>query len=396
MATIPNLRPMSQDRRQTATRAGAIEGGGARGRALSAPGGSPMAFDTPPTPPGDRVLRLAALVCAVILTLAGLALAHSVMTPVAFALFIIALVWPLQRRLKTRLPVLLAVLVTAAVALLAIAVGCWLVVWGFGRIAQWVIANAAQLQGLYTHFADRLEERGLYAAELMAQQFNMSWIVGVLRGVGASLQGIVTFALVTFIFVILGLIELEPLGRRLGTIGDGTAGAAAIDLAAEIAGRLQTYMLVRFAMSVLTGLGFWAVTAACGLDLSREWGVIAFVLNFIPFIGSFVATLLPTLFAAAQYQSLSSPIAVFIALNIVQFVVGSYIEPRVTGRAISLSPFAVLFAVFFWAMLWGIAGAFIGVPILIAVASVCARNPATRGIAAALSADGKRDARGAQ
>ena len=70
------------------------------------------------------------------------------MIPVAFALFIIALVWPLQRRLRAVLPQVIAVLVTAAVALLAIGVGCWLVVWGFGGIAHWVIANTARLQGL--------------------------------------------------------------------------------------------------------------------------------------------------------------------------------------------------------------------------------------------------------
>jgi predicted PurR-regulated permease PerM len=307
------------------------------------------------------------------------------MTPVAFALFIIALVWPLQRRLQRRLPQLIAVLITAAVALIAIGIGCWLVVWGFGRIAQWVIDNSARLQALYTHAADLLEQRGLYAAELFAQQFNMSWIVGVLRGIGGGLQGIVTFSLVTFIFVILGLLEIEPLGRRLSRLGNGTFGASAIDAAAEIAGRLQTYMLVRFGMSVLTGLGFWAFTAIYGLDLNREWGVIAFVLNFIPFIGSFIATLLPTLFAAAQYEAFSPAIAIFVGLNIVQFVVGSYIEPRVAGAAVSISPFVVLFAVFFWAMLWGIAGAFIGVPILIAVASLCVRNPATHAIAVALS-----------
>jgi AI-2 transport protein TqsA len=74
-------------------------------------------------------------------------------------------------------------------------------------------------------------------------------------------------------------------------------------------------------------------------------------------IGSFIATILPTLFAAAQYESFSPAIVMFIGLNIVQFVVGSYIEPRVTGAAVSISPFMVLFAVFFWAMLWGIAGA---------------------------------------
>jgi len=330
------------------------------------------------------MLRLAALACAAILTLAGLWAASAVMTPVAFALFIIALVWPLQRRLQVILPRVIAVLVTAAAILLAIGAGGWLVVWGFGGIAHWVIANAARLQGLYMHAADLLERRGLYAAELFAEQVNVLWLVQVLRAIGGSLQGILSFCIVTFVFVILGLLEAEPLGQRLRRIGS----VVAIDTAAEIAARLQTYMLVRFGMSVLTGLAFWAFTAVDGLDLHREWGVIAFVLNFIPFIGSFVATLLPTLFAAAQFESLYAALVVFIGLNLLQFVIGSYIEPRVAGTAVSVSPSMVLFAVFFWGMLWGIAGAFIGVPILIGFATVCARHPRSRPIAVLLSADG--------
>ena len=79
-------------------------------------------------------------------------------------------------------------------------------------------------------------------------------------------------------------------------------------------------------------------------------------------------------------------LVVFIGLNLLQFVIGSYIEPRVAGTAVSVSPFMVLFAVFFWGMLWGIAGAFIGVPILIALATVCARHPAARPLAVLLSA----------
>jgi predicted PurR-regulated permease PerM len=238
------------------------------------------------------------------------------------------------------------------------------------------------------HAADLLERRGLYAAELFAEQVNVLWLVQVLRAIGGSLQGVLSFFVVTFVFVILGLLEVEALGRRLRRIGDGQVGTAAIDAAAEIAARLQTYMLVRFGMSVLTGLGFWLFTAVYGLELQREWGVIAFVLNFIPFIGSFVATLLPTVFAVAQFESLYFGVVVFIGLNLLQFVIGSYIEPRVAGTAISVSPFMVLFAVFFWGMLWGIAGAFIGAPILIALASVCATHPAARPIAILLSADG--------
>jgi AI-2 transport protein TqsA len=310
---------------------------------------------------------------------------RAVVTPVAFALFIITLVWPLQRRLKTVLPQVIAVLVTTSVTLLVIGGGGWLVVWGFSGIAHWVIANAARLQGLYMHLADLLEQRGLYAAELFAEQVNVLWLVQVLRAIGGSLQDVLSFSIVTFVFVILGLLEVEPLGRRLRRIGSEDT----TETAGEIAARLQTYMLVRLGMSVLTGLAFWAFTAIYGLELHREWGVIAFVLNFIPFIGSFVATLLPTLFAAAQFESLSSALVVFIGLNLLQFVIGSYIEPRVAGTAVSISPFMVLFAVFFWGALWGIAGAFIGVPILIALATVCARYP----IAVLLSADGATQAK---
>lgn len=255
-----------------------------------------------------------------------------------------------------------------------------------------MIANAARLQGLYMHAAELLERRGLYAAELFAEQVNVSWLVQVLRAIGGSLQGVLSFSIVTFVFFVLGLLEVEPLVHRLRRIGNGQFGVAAIDTATEIAARLQTYMLVRLGMSVLTGLAFWAFAALDGIELQREWGVIAFVLNFIPFIGSFVATLLPALFAAAQFESLYAALVVFIILNLLQFVIGSYIEPRVAGTAVAVSPFMVLFAVFFWGMLWGMGGAFIGVPILIALATVCGRHPAARSIAVVLSANsGTRD-----
>ena len=75
-----------------------------------------------------------------------------------------------------------------------------------------------------------------------------------------------------------------------------------------------------------------------------EWGVIAFALNYIPFIGPFVATLFPTLLAMAQFESWQAVLGVFVCLNIIQFVIGSYVEPRVSGNVLSISPMVVLFA----------------------------------------------------
>jgi predicted PurR-regulated permease PerM len=103
--------------------------------------------------------------------------------------------------------------------------------------------------------------------------------------------------------------------------------------------------------------------------------VIAFALNYIPFIGPFVATILPTLFAIVQFETWQNAILVFMFLNIIQFVVGSYVEPRIAGSLLSMSPFLLLFAVFFWTFLWGLPGAFIGVPIAIAALTLCEYQP---------------------
>ena len=78
--------------------------------------------------------------------------------------------------------------------------------------------------------------------------------------------------------------------------------------------------------------------------------MIAFALNYIPFIGPFVATLFPTLVAMTQFASWEAVVGVFVCLNIIQFVVGSYIEPRVSGAVLAMSPTVVLFAVFFWTL----------------------------------------------
>jgi predicted PurR-regulated permease PerM len=137
-------------------------------------------------------------------------------------------------------------------------------------------------------------------------------------------------------------------------------------------------MIIRTIMSIATGLFVWLFTSAFELPLAKEWGAIAFALNYIPFIGSLVSTLLPTAFALVQSGNWQSAIAIFIGLNLIQFTLGSYIEPRVSGNALSLSPVVVLFSVFGWGYLWGIFGAFIGVPISIALVTFCQQHPSSQ------------------
>jgi predicted PurR-regulated permease PerM len=324
-------------------------------------------------------------ICASILVLTALYFAGAVFAPVAFALFIIAIVWPFQRALQSRIPKLLALVVTVLGTLLVIAAIGSLAVWGVSRAGQWLIANSARFQEHYLEARDWLESHGFYAGDLLAQHFNVTWLVRAFQEVTNRFGSILSFSVITLVFVLLGLLEVDDSRLKSGAIADKDGRPILLQAGADIASRLQRYMLVRSLVSVMTGLLVWGFAYAIGLDLALEWGVIAFVLNYIPFIGPFIATVLPTIFAIAQFESWQTGLGLFLGLNAIQFLLGSYLEPRMTGSALSVSPFMVLFSVFFWSFLWGIPGAFIGVPILIALAALCEHHPSSRWLAHLLS-----------
>jgi AI-2 transport protein TqsA len=325
-----------------------------------------------------------------VLVLSGLYFARSILAPVAFSLFVIAIVWPFQRALEARIPKLLALVVALVATLVVVTVLGVLIVWAFGAVGRWLIDNALRLQALYIQSTDWLEEHGILVTSLLVENFNAGWLIRAVQEIGIRLHGLVTFVVITFVFTALGLLEVDIARKNIERLGNKDAAQTILQASTQIAGKFQRYMLVRSAMSVLTGLVVWVFTLLAGLELATAWGVIAFVLNYIPFIGPLVATVFPTLFALAQFGSWQLAIVVFFALNLIQFLIGSYLEPRIAGAALSVSPFLVLFAVFFWAFLWGIPGAFIGVPIVIAALTLCEQRESTRWIATLLSGRERR------
>ncbi len=330
---------------------------------------------------------IAAWLCAAVLLAAALSLAQSIAAPIAFALFAIALVWPVQARLQGwGVPAGLALLATMVVTLLAIVVLGFALAWAFGRVAQWVLGNAAMLQALYAQKLAWLATQGIEIDPLLGDAFDTRWLVGLAQSVLAQLQGIATFLALTLVFVLLGLLETEAAAAQLRRIG--RARPAAMGVLAGLtatSSKLRSYMMVRTLMSLLTGVLVWLFAEAMGLELAEEWGVIAFVLNYLPFIGPLVATLFPTLFAILQFGEWQVALTVFLALQVIQNTIGSYIEPRLTGARLALSPFMVLVAVFVGAFLWGMPGAFIGVPAMIAALALCDQFEGARWVAALLS-----------
>jgi predicted PurR-regulated permease PerM len=234
-----------------------------------------------------------------------------------------------------------------------------------------------------------LDSYGIAVEGLWAEHFNVRWLVRAFQEITGRVNTTMSFWLVVLVYVILGLLEVDDAGRKVRALENREAARVLLDGSVATAIKFRKYMQVRTLMSVITGVLVWAFATFAGVQLAVEWGVIAFALNYIPFIGPFIATVFPTMFALAQFASWQAALFVFACLNAIQFVVGSNIEPRVSGTALALSPFIVLFSVFFWTFMWGLAGAFIGVPVTIAVLTICAQHDSSRWLADLLGAPGE-------
>jgi len=271
--------------------------------------------------------------------------------------------------------------------MLVISVLGFLLIWGFSRVIQWFTSNAGRLQALYVQATEWLDGHGISVADMA----NTNWLLPAVKDLGGRGYRLISFVVIAFAFTVLGLLEVDIVRENIKRLKDAATGQMLLLAGTDIAAKLQKYMLVRSVVSILTGVVVWSFALVAGIELATAWGVIAFVLNYIPFIGSLFATIFPTVFALVQFESWQLAIAVFACLNLIQFLIGSYFEPRMAGAALSISPFVVLFAVFFWSFLWGIAGAFIGVPIVIAMLAICDERESTRWIALLLSGrEGKR------
>lgn len=330
---------------------------------------------------GQKVHSGAQVLVAIVVVLTALSVARSVLAPVAFGLFIIALVWPLQKILQTVLPRLGALAISVFVMGIGFLAFGSMIGWAFSRVGRWIVSDAARFQAFYDHIIVWLEGHGVAAAGVWSDTFNVSWILRFAQTITGRINSTVSFWLVVLVYVTLGLLEVNDFEKKLRNMRNRDVGNLLLQGSLATARKIRRYMIVRTWMSVVTGLLVWGFAKAVGLQLAEEWGLIAFSLNYIPFLGPLVATLFPTMFAMTQFSSWQAVVAVFICLNLIQFIVGSYIEPRIAGNSLSISPAMVLFSVFFWSYMWGIFGAFIGVPITIALLTFCELHPSSRWLA---------------
>lgn len=165
----------------------------------------------------------------------------------------------------------------------------------------------------------------------------------------------------------------------------GERGQHHSQLVREIQLKISLYLGTKVVMSLLTSLLVWGILLAFGVELASTFAILTLLLNFIPTIGSIVATLLPLPILLLQYGP-GPELAVVLALSItVQFVIGSVLEPKILGENLDIHPIAILLFLMFWGLVWGIPGMFMAVPLTAIKKIVFSRIDVTRPLAEALA-----------
>jgi AI-2 transport protein TqsA len=153
----------------------------------------------------------------------------------------------------------------------------------------------------------------------------------------------------------------------------------------NIDSQIQKYLAIKTLISLVTGLLTAVVLYIFGVDFAIVFGFLTFLLNYIPNIGSFIATSFPVVIALFQFGSIWKAIWILVILIVIQQALGNLVEPRVMGEGLGLSPLVILFSLISWGWLWGIPGMLLAIPITAVVKIVCSNVPSLEGVAVMMS-----------
>lgn len=151
---------------------------------------------------------------------------------------------------------------------------------------------------------------------------------------------------------------------------------------------IGNYISVKTLTSLLTGILSYVALAIIGIKAPLFWAFLIFILNYIPTIGSLIATTFPAVFAMLQFGEVMPGIWVLIIVGAIQLIVGNYLDPKLTGNTLNVSPLIVILGLAFWGAIWGIIGMFLSVPITVMIIIILSEFPATQPIAILLTKNG--------
>ncbi len=320
----------------------------------------------------QRIRTICLLLITTVIVGAALRWLSPVMIPFILSVFLALALSPLVdfQVDQLKMPRGLAVLGAFVIALVILGLLGYLITSSAVKVA----ANAGEYQAQFSMMVQRISA----ALPLESMGVDLDGVMNIPIGAVGSmlvtttnaLVGIVSNGTLVAIFVVFML------------IGGGTAASRPAGTWAEVEAQVKRYIVFKGVLSAATGIAVGGTLSLLGVDLALVFGLFAFLLNFIPSIGSIIATLLPVpVVLMSPNLSVTSAILAIAIPGAIQFSVGNVIEPKIMGDELDLHPVTILLTLIVWGMLWGIVGMLLATPITAIMKILFAKNEITAPIA---------------
>ncbi|MFM1895153.1 MAG: hypothetical protein RLZZ385_227 [Pseudomonadota bacterium] len=347
--------------------------------------------------PSTKTLNFAAAAILVVMVFYILVIGQALLLPLVVAIalwFLINLLATGFRRIplgNLRLPRWLCLLASVATF---IALG-WAVV-------NFISDSIADVRDVVPVYQANLEERlrdlpfsnylfdtesGRFSGFLLeAGWLDLPALFGSLAG---SFTSIVTSSGLILIYIAFLFLEQGNIDRKISClVGNPDREKKVRRVMGQIERDINKYISIKLFTSTLTGVLSYILLRILDVDFAGVWGLLIFLLNFIPTIGSIIATIFPALISLAQYEGYTQFFIVLGGIGVFQNAIGNFLEPRMMGTSFNLSPLLILLNLGLWGYIWGVIGMFLCVPFLIIIFIVLGHFPQTKPIAIMLSSNG--------
>lgn len=318
-------------------------------------------------------------------------LGASVLIPLFLATFLAYLSDPFYILLceKWRIPRVISIFIIL-LSLIAVAVGLQNVL--FVNVREFYLSSDRYIQALTRETQNLLAYAKKYNINIgLSEILSQIDIKGVLQ---FSINVVLKFASFTFfilLFTAFTLLERDAFTHKIEALSKRMSSKSGIkNILRNINRQIRHYIVWKTLISITTGIASLIVFILFGLDAPYLWAFMIFVFNYIPAIGSIIASFFPIVLVLVQYGSPGLTFLMIICMLVIQVTLGNIIEPRLLGNKMNLSPLVVLISLLVWNKIWGIAGMFLAIPIMATMNIILANIPALSSISLLMSNKPKR------
>jgi predicted PurR-regulated permease PerM len=353
--------------------------------------------EAPPAPPNSegatflRRTRMAAyILLLLVLSIHLLEKFRDVLQPFFIAMFLTFMMHPIHRWLVRKgIPSLLAYIVIVALVMLGVLAVGLLIYTNLSQLADRdkLLKYEDRLDAMIRGGAERLPFKTPELQKHFLREIHVSSedITAATQAIARRFGDFTTWAVTTFLFILFVIAEKVSFPRRMALAFGAHQGMRILGVVETINLAIGQYVAVKTLVSALAGLLSYAVLAVFEVEFAATWGILIFLLNYIPYLGSLVAVALPIVLSFLQFDEVWKGAVIAALLVGVQQGIGAYLEPRIAGQRLDVSPLLILLALAFWGAIWGIVGMILAVPLLVIVRIILDNIPETRPIATLMS-----------